>query len=82
MEVKRHNREWLVRWATPGPVASAQSDSGAPDDRCARCGAGGHWVRVPDMRPMPEARRVFTCPQCGTLTAHGALRMPPRRVAD
>ena len=82
MEVKRQDRQWLVRWTTPVALAWVQRDNGAPDERCARCGSGGLWIRVPDIQPLPEVGRIFTCPRCGTLTAHGALRLPPRRVGD
>jgi hypothetical protein len=82
MDVKRHNRQWLMRWTTSAGTGSPPSDDFPPGDLCARCDHGGVWITVPDIRPMPEARVVYTCRSCGTVTAHAELHVTARSIGD
>jgi hypothetical protein len=82
MDVKRHDRRWLMRWMTSAGTGSPPSDDFPPDELCARCDHSNTWITLPDMNPLPEARAVYTCRHCGTMTAHAELYVTARSMGD
>lgn len=82
MDVKRHNRQWLVRWLTNPGAAPVAPEGSAPREVCARCDDGGMWIAVPDLPSMPMPTVVYSCQRCGAMTAHAGLPAPRRSIGD
>jgi len=82
MDVRRHNREWVVRWMTRMARGAVLSSDAPPGELCVRCDDAGVWITVRDLDPMPEVGAIYTCGRCGTRTAYAQLHVTARSIGD
>jgi hypothetical protein len=80
MDIRRDKLRWQMRWTAPPNDLLARGDT--RDELCARCGSGGGWITVPDLRPLPPPVLVYGCRRCGTTTKYADFPRAVRRLAD
>jgi len=79
MEIRRTEKEWLVRWVVREPGATATAVDDGPNGGCAFCDDDGAWIALRDFVPMPRPSAVRQCDRCGTVTATATLPVVARR---